>query len=70
MQLVKMYKLPGRDHILADLIQIIDEILGSLTGIYYFATFIERKRRLRGALIEGYPFCQFPTRIFLLFYII
>ena len=37
LQLVKMYKLPGSNHILADLIQIIDEILGSLTGNYYFA---------------------------------
>jgi hypothetical protein len=32
-----MYKLPESDHILAELIQTIDEILGSLTGIYYFA---------------------------------
>jgi len=37
LQLVKMYKLPGSDHILAELIQTIDKILGSLTGIYYSA---------------------------------
>jgi hypothetical protein len=37
LQLVKMYKLPRSDHILAELIQTIDEILGSLTGLCFFA---------------------------------
>jgi hypothetical protein len=32
-----MYKMPGSNHILAELTQTIDESLGSLTGIYYFA---------------------------------
>lgn len=70
-QLVKMYELPGSDQILAELIQTIDDILGSLTGIYYFAhLYVERTCRLRGVLIEGYCFCQFQTRIFLTFYFI
>ena len=46
LQLGKMYKLPGSDHILAELIQMTNETLGSPTGICYFAYFIGRTRRV------------------------